>query len=55
MATVLIPAGAAVLALGAVLLVIDLSDGGPSQTEVSLGPVANGGAMLALRGKVGGL
>ena len=53
-ATVLIPAGAVVLALGATLLVIDLSSGGESNASVGLGPVP-GGAILALHGSTEGL
>jgi hypothetical protein len=53
-ATVLIPAGAAVLALGATLLVLDLSDGGGGEHEIALQPLP-GGALLSLRGTTGGL
>ncbi|MFI5307184.1 MAG: hypothetical protein ACHQ53_07530 [Polyangiales bacterium] len=48
-ANVLMPSGAAVLALGAALLVLDLTRGGPHDTEVSLLSL-RGGAMLTLRG-----
>jgi hypothetical protein len=47
-ATVLIPAGAVVLALGATLLVIDLSDDGGAGSELGLAPLP-GGALLSLR------
>jgi hypothetical protein len=52
LATVLIPAGAVVLALGATLLVLDLSDDGGGATELGLQPTT-GGALLSLRGTVG--
>jgi hypothetical protein len=52
LATVLIPAGAVVLALGATLLVLDLSDDGGGETELGLQPLS-GGALLSLRGTVG--
>lgn len=48
-ANVLMPSGAAVLALGAALLVLDLTRGGSHDTEVSLLSL-RGGAMLTLRG-----
>jgi hypothetical protein len=53
LATVLIPVGAVVLALGATLLVLDLSDGGSTETELGLQPVP-GGALLSLRGTTEG-
>jgi hypothetical protein len=52
-ATVLIPAGAVVLALGATLLVLDLSDDGGADTELGLAPLP-GGALLSLRAAVEG-
>jgi hypothetical protein len=54
LATILIPAGAVVLALGATLLVLDLSDGGGSETELGLSPMP-GGALLSLRASAEGL
>ena len=53
LATVLVPAGAAVLALGATLLIFDLSESGPSETEIGVAPVP-GGALLSLRATAGG-
>lgn len=53
LATVLIPAGAAVLALGLTLLVLDLN-AGEDAAEIALTPL-HGGAMLALRGTTEGL
>jgi hypothetical protein len=52
-ATVLIPAGAVVLALGATLLVFDLSDDGEGGTELGLAPLP-GGALFSLRAAVEG-
>jgi hypothetical protein len=52
-ATILFPAGAAVLALGATLLVLDLSDdGGSEETQVGVTPLP-GGALLALHARTG--
>lgn len=53
LATILIPSGAAILALGATLLVMDLSSDDHSP-EVALAPLP-GGAFLSLRTRAGGL
>jgi hypothetical protein len=53
LATVLIPSGAAILALGATLLVMDLSSDDHSP-EVAVTPLP-GGAFLSLRTRAGGL
>ncbi len=53
-ATILIPTGAALLALGATLLIIDLSGGSESGAEVAMQPLA-GGALLSLRARTEGL
>ncbi len=53
-ASVFIPSGAVVLALGATLLVLDLTSDDPSEPNLALWPLRDG-AMLSLRGKMGGL
>jgi hypothetical protein len=53
LATILIPSGAAILALGATLLVMDLTSDDHSP-EVALAPLP-GGAFLSLRTRAGGL
>jgi hypothetical protein len=53
LATVLIPSGAAVLALGATLLVLDLN-AGERAPQVSLAPLP-GGAFVSVRARAGGL
>lgn len=54
-ATILIPTGAALLALGATLLIIDLSGGGDeSGAEMAVQPL-DGGALLSLRTRAEGL
>lgn len=54
-ATILIPTGAALLALGATLLIIDLSGGGDeSGAEVAVQPL-DGGALFSLRTRAEGL
>jgi hypothetical protein len=53
LATILIPAGGALIALGVTLLVLDLSASGPEETSVAIAPL-EGGALLSLRGSLGG-
>jgi hypothetical protein len=53
LATILVPAGGALIALGVTLLAIDLSAGGSEETGVALVPQP-GGALLRVRGSLGG-
>jgi hypothetical protein len=53
LATILIPSGAAVLALGATLLVLDLN-ARESEPQIGLAPLPGGG-FVSWHGRVGGL
>jgi hypothetical protein len=53
-ANILIPSGAVVMALGATLLVLDLTRGEERGPRVALQPL-HGGALVTLHGVVGGL